>query len=1119
MHKDFKYQLVRLKSNILHYVMVCLFILTSITINANHIVGGNLTWACLGTGEYIFQVKLTIDCNANVGQPGVNQIKVWNHPTISSINVSYVSETDLSPNCNVVSGGPLALSCNTPLPGTLKEFLYQSAPITITGVPPAQGFHFTYSNFSRGNAIDNITNPTSTGITLHASMYAYNGLDASPCFDSSPDFSTGPLNTVCQGSELDFSLGAIDVDSDSLVYSLTDPLNDDLVSIYNPPVEPSLIPWGAGYNSNNPLPGIALNPNNFGPAVDPLTGLVSFEIHTLGYFLLTVKVESYRCGQKISVVNQEMVVNIMNCSFANTSPNISINGITGNTVTVNAGDLVTFSVDATDGGLLQDGSAQNITVSAAGDMFGAGFSSTVTGCDRPPCAVISGGLPQNGSGNLIADFSWQTSCDHVAFNCDEPQHTYYFNFTATDDVCEIPMYGATTVKVKVLNLPPTDEPELRCLSVDPSGNVDVTWIPVDDPLGSFLEYRIYASSGGSFNLIGTESNRLNTVFTHTGANAQLGPVSYVVSSISDCSGATEKFSLDTLNTIFLDVVNPSNGTAVLQWNHMSNPILSTANNYYYIYMEYPTGSWQLIDSVDTSISSYLDTIDICDAFINYQITLNDQSGCISHSNINGDQFQDVLPPDIPVITYVSVDTISNNAYIEWNSTNSQDTYAYIISQNINGFWQIIDTVYGYNNTSYLNTNTSNVNAQIDMYGIAAFDSCISVNPNTSPVGIPHRTILLETALNICDLFVDLNWNTYSNWINGVDFYNLYYSENGGNWNMLAQLNANDSVYQHLNVNPQSTYSYIVEAIENGSEKSISNIANRFIHQPPLPSFSYLQSVTVVNDLDIEVRYHADENVDVSGYKLFRSDDEGANFDFIEFTSNITNPILFFDQDVEPDVKHYFYKVSVVDSCQRTISTSNIGKSILLKAESETGTLINQLDWTNYMQWDGAVDRYDIYRKVNGVYELSPIANVSAGILEYNDDVDPFIGTDADGHFCYKIIAHEQLNSYGIMESSESNEVCTDQDPIIFVPNAIYIDGINNTWKPVVNLMDFTDYHVYVYNRLNHLVYETTDKFESWDGTYSDKNTLVPLGVYVYFVEFKNGRGDFFRKQGHITVIR
>ena len=1114
-----KYQSNILRVKILQYALLLVFLLSVFFSNANHIVGGNLTWSCLGTGEYIFQVRLTIDCNANVGQPGVNQIMVWNHPTISTINVTYVSETDISPSCNAVSGSPSPLTCNTPLPGTLKEFLYQSAPITITGVPPAQGFHFTYSNFSRGNAIDNIQNPTSTGITLHASMYAYNGLDASPCFDSSPDFLTGPINTVCQGNSFDFSLGATDIDGDSLVYSLTDPLNDDLVTTYNPPVEPSLIPWSAGYSSSNPLPGSSQNPNNLGPTIDSQTGLLSFEIHTLGYYLMAVKVESYRCGEKISVVNQEMVVNVMNCSFANTSPIITINGITGNSITVNAGDIVNFTITAADGGLLQDGSTQNMTLFASGDMFGSGFNSNSSGCERPPCAVITGGIPQSGTGNLNADFFWQTSCDHVAFNCNEPKHTYYFNFSVTDDVCEVPMSSSSIVEVNVLNLPPTDEPELRCLSVDASGNVDVTWIPVDDPMGSFLEYRIYSSSGGVFNLVGTETNRLNTVFNHFGANAQLAPVRYVVSSVSDCSGTTEKFSIDTLSSIFLDVVNPSNGTAVLQWNHMSDPILPSANNYYYIFMEYPSGNWQLIDSVETSINNYIDTIDICDAFINYQIILTDQFGCVNQSNVSGDQFQDVLPPDSPVITYVSVDTLTNNAYLEWNPTNSQDTYAYIISQNINGFWEIIDTVYGYNNTSYLNTNSSNVNAQIDMYGIAAFDSCITANPNTSPVGVPHRTILLETALNICDLSVDLNWNTYSNWNNGVALYNLYYSVDGGAWNLLTQLSSNDSLYQHLNVNPQSTYSYIIEAVENGNEKSNSNIANRYIHQPPLPAFSYLQSVTVLNDQEIEIRYYADQNVDVTGYKLFKSDDEGASFEMIESTNNTTNPIVFIDQNVNPDEQHYFYKVSVVDSCERTVSTSNLGKSILLKAESLSGSLINQLDWTNYIEWDGAIDRYEIYRKVNGVYGANPIASVVSGVLEYDDNVDLFIGTDADGHFCYKIIAHEQLNSYGIMETSESNEVCTDQDPIIFVPNAIYLDGINNTWKPVVNLMDFTDYHVYVYNRLNHLVYETTDKFQSWDGTYSDKNTFVPLGVYVYFVEFKNGRGDFFRKQGHITVIR
>ena len=66
----------------------------------------------------------------------------------------------------------------------------------------------------------------------------------------------------------------------------------------------------------------------------------------------------------------------------------------------------------------------------------------------------------------------------------------------------------------------------------------------------------------------------------------------------------------------------------------------------------------MIDSVETSINNYIDTIDICDALINYQIILTDQFGCVNQSNVSGDQFQDVLPPDSPVITYVSVEHIN-----------------------------------------------------------------------------------------------------------------------------------------------------------------------------------------------------------------------------------------------------------------------------------------------------------------------------------------------------------------------------------------------------------------------------------------------------------------------------
>ena len=1103
-------------SFILFIAIICL----NISSYANHIVGGDLTWSCLGTGEYIFQVKITIDCNTNVLQPGVQQIKVWNHPTITSIPVLYVSDVDISPICNAVNSGPSQISCNGQQSGSLKEFIYQSSAITINGVPPAGGFHFTYSNFSRGNNLNNIQNPSSTGTTLHASMYSYNGQAADPCFDSSPNFEFNPINAVCLGSSNINSLGAIDVDSDSLVYSFAEPLNNDITTTYNPPIQPTYLPWENGYNFTNSLPGTSMNALNLGPNINSQTGDISFEIYNSGYYLMVIKIESFRCGQKISEISRDMVVNILPCSFINSEPNINIIGAT-NQINVYAGDLVSFSLEASDFDLLQDGSPQSIEISASSEMFGTNFTSTSSGCDRPPCAVVNGGLSQSAISNLTIDFQWQTSCNHVAFECEENEHIYYFTFQATDDVCEIPQKNIQTIQVNVMNVPPVSQPELRCASVDASGDVNISWLPVVDTAGSFVQYNIYSSSGGLFTLVGSETNINNTSFNHIGAGADLSSISYFISTVSSCGGYVEQFSLDTLNTMFLSVVNPSNGTAILQWNDMSSPNLSSANPYYYIFMEYPSGTWTLIDSTLLGNTYYIDTISICNAYLNYKIELDDQYACISSSNVDGDQFQDMLPPHSPIITYVTIDTLTGNAYIEWSPSYSQDTWAYIIVQNIGGGWQIIDTVYGYYNTTYLNSLTSNSSSQIDMYGIAAFDSCWSgtSNPNTSPVGDAHRTILLENTYDICSSTTFLSWNTYNSWTNGVSYYNLYFSLNNGTWNLLSQLTSNDSSFVHNDVLANSNYRYIVEALENGSYISNSNINSRFTYQPPSPNFSYIQAVSVKSESEVEIRYLPDNSASVQGYELYKSDDMGADYYYIDESNLSTNPIVFTDNDVDTKSQQYSYKVVVLDSCGRRADTSKFAQTILLKAEDQSEILCNYINWTDYLNWDANIDKFELYRKTDLYFDPTPIAILNINEFNYTDDISNFIGTQTQGKFCYKILAYEQLNSFGIAEISESNEFCANQEPLIFVPNAIFISGINNTWKPVVNLIDFSDYTVSIYNRLNHLVFQSSNKDEAWDGTYFDTNNFVPLGVYIYVIEFRSARGDYMRRQGHITVIR
>ena len=147
---------------------------------------------------------------------------------------------------------------------------------------------------------------------------------------------------------------------------------------------------------------------------------------------------------------------------------------------------------------------------------------------------------------------------------------------------------------------------------------------------------------------------------------------------------------------------------------------TTESGYYRIYREFPPGISTLLDS--TQGLTYQDEITLCDAFINYHVEITDQSGCISVSSIDGDLFADLTPPVSPSIDSVSVDVIGglNLAGIGWNINPSGDTEGYIIYQNINNSWTPIDTVWGLNNTYYLNGNSTAGNGS-ETYRIAAID--------------------------------------------------------------------------------------------------------------------------------------------------------------------------------------------------------------------------------------------------------------------------------------------------------------------------------------------------------------------------------------------------------------
>ncbi len=90
---------------------------------------------------------------------------------------------------------------------------------------------------------------------------------------------------------------------------------------------------------------------------------------------------------------------------------------------------------------------------------------------------------------------------------------------------------------------------------------------------------------------------------------------------------------------------------------------------------------------------------------------------------------------------------------------------------------------------------------------------------------------------------------------------------------------------------------------------------------------------------------------------------------------------------------------------------------------------------------------------------------------------------------------------------------------IYVPNAFTPDGDGNNDGFYPDGFGFSDvgYAFLIFDRWGEVIFESHKKFQPWNGTYKGK--LVPEGVYVWRVQFKDFDGKVHDKTGHVTIIK
>ncbi|MFK7932985.1 MAG: PKD domain-containing protein [Saprospiraceae bacterium] len=285
-----------------------LFIITLLTlplqIFASHIVGGEISYRCLGGNEYEVTLDVYRDCFYGAEdaqfdeQASVGIFNLDDNQLFTELKIDFIVDDTL----NAILNDPCLFVPGDVCVHTTRYRDTISLPMNMVG------YKFVYQRCCRNETISNIYNPDLTGATYEIDLIPA----AMESCNSSPRFQSWPPIFICINKPIFFDHSASDFEGDSLVYKLCTPNQGATESRPdpNPPNNPPYNPVvfiDPVYNLDNLLG--AGQPLRINPRTGRLTGLPTLQ----GQFVVGVCVEEYRDGVLISETRRDFQYNVGRC--------------------------------------------------------------------------------------------------------------------------------------------------------------------------------------------------------------------------------------------------------------------------------------------------------------------------------------------------------------------------------------------------------------------------------------------------------------------------------------------------------------------------------------------------------------------------------------------------------------------------------------------------------------------------------------------------------------------------------------------------------------------------------------------------------------------------------------
>lgn len=522
-----------------------------------------------------------------------------------------------------------------------------------------------------------------------------------------------------------------------------------------------------------------------------------------------------------------------------------------------------------------------------------------------------------------------------------------------------------------------------------------------------------------------------------------------------------------------------------------------------------SGPFTLLDEVnDVTATSYSDPNPAGQLryyFLRYRYN------CPGQAALNSDTLDSFIPV-APVIQYVGIE--GNEIVIDWLPSISPEVTGYVILEVTPTMFIPLDTV-GVVTEYRLPFTTSDPSAADRQFLIVALDPCSNDSPQSSIVSAMSLSGVNGTGCTR-DLLLSIDRPSLGAYLPATSL-ELFAATNGGPFLSAGTFPPTVETINYQRANDGEDLCFYVEAI----------LANNFGRAR---SEVFCQTISI-NQPVVDFPLYGVE-IDETGNLLFQYEDNPLQpvptneqlvitrtGSVLEFAPLLTPVFGSGGQLTMPPLTQALgpgetLRFRITDDCAREVTTNAVEPVYLTARALIPGQ--NQLTWSPLFNGlDGDIT-YDVFRADAGM-TLVPLASDLTD-LSFVDNISSGSGAE----ICYKVRARFRPVGAAVTETFvfSSNRACVTPVLELFMPNAFSPngDGINDVFRPFFSSPPPSEGFLFqVWDRWGGLVHETKDPLAGWDGT--DELQPVPVGTYLYILQYTSGEGDERQRSGTVNLLK